>query len=906
MTSTVPHVAASSYPKYPGECPHNLPLFAYSRVAITDERIDFAIIRCRNRLLPAGQISKDKILPRGTAARRARFGSEVATMSSSSVVIELTPDQLCRRVQPENLSFATTADVAPLTTTIGQPRALDAIEFGLETRTRGFNLFVAGTHGSGRESTVREAIATVAAGRPTPPDWVYVHNFIDPDRPVAISFPAGQGRAFADAVHALLQSLQKEIPRALESEEVQRRRDAIIEEVSVLRSVALAALQRFAAAREFSLEMTPTGIISFALIDGKPIVGEEFAKLPEEKRLSIEQRGAEVQAEVATALRQFRQIDKATAERLKQLELDVVAFATGHFFETLREAYSTNKIALAFLEQLQADIPDHLHDFQPPAPSSSTASGTPDMQTLQRNEHLGRYQVNVLVDNSQTRGAPVIFERNPTFANLVGRVDYRAVFGAMVTDFREIKPGALHRANGGFLALRVVDILSNALAWETLKRALFSQAIAIESIAEQLSMLPTARLRPEPIPLDTKVILIGSPAHYQLLYRFDEDFAELFGVRADFAPDMIWSDQHINDYAAFISRQVREHGLVHFDPAAVALVVEYGARSRDDQRRLTTYFLDIANLVVEASHWATKSGHDPVMASDVEKAIAKRVYRSNLVEERFHDLIADRTIAIETEGERIAQVNGLSIVSLGDYMFGQPSRISARVAVGRGTIQSIEREIELSGPIHSKGVLILSGYLQGQYGYDQPLAMSATITFEQSYNEVEGDSASSTELYALLSALSELPLKQGIAVTGSVNQHGEIQAVGGVTRKIEGFFEVCKVRGLTGDQGVIIPATNVNQLMLVEDIVQAVREGRFHIWPVHHVDEGISLLTGVEAGQRRADGSYPDGSVHQLVVKRLARFFEQARVAAGGNGLALDGRKKPTAKTKRRSEARPV
>lgn len=808
---------------------------------------------------------------------------------------ELTAEQVCRRVELDQLPFATTAEVAPLDLIIGQPRALDAIAFGLETRAAGFNLYVAGNAGSGRESTVREAIERFAIERPTPSDWVYVHNFVDPDRPVAIAFPAGEGRAFAAAMRGLLDALQKEIPRAFESDDVQRRHDALVNEAGEQRSALLGELQKAATAREFDLQMTPTGIVSFPLKEGKPIPTEAFAVLPEAEQAEIERRGAELQEQIAVALRALRQIERTQADALQQLERDVVAFATGHLFETLRERYAEHAEVLAFLEQMESDIPAHLADFQTPA----AAAGAPlDMQAVQRAERLERYTVNLLVDHSETKGAPVVFEWNATFANLVGRVDYRSTFGAMVTDFREIKPGALHRANGGFLVLRITDVLTNALAWETLKRALRCREITIENLADQLAAMPTARLRPEPIPLDLKVILLGSAEHYRLLYALDEDFPELFSVRADFAPDMDWSDGHIQHYAAFVSRQVREHQLRHFDQSAVARVIEYGARTLEDQRKLTTRFRDIANLIVEASHQAVKSGHDPVMGADVDAAIAKRIYRANLIEERLHELIADRTIAIDTEGAIVGQVNGLSVMDYGDYSFGQPSRITARAVAGSGKIQSIEREVELSGPIHSKGVLIISGYLQGQYGHDHPLVLSGTITFEQLYGEIEGDSASSAELYALLSALAELPIKQNIAVTGSVNQRGEVQAVGGVTRKIEGFFAVCQQRGLTGNQGVMVPASNVRNLMLNDEVVQAVRDRKFHIWQVRHVDEGIALLTGCEAGKKSADGTYPKGTVHRLVADRLAQLLDQARDASAPKVAVMNGRKRATKKAK--------
>ncbi len=528
---------------------------------------------------------------------------------------------------------------------------------------------------------------------------------------------------------------------------------------------------------------------------------------------------------------------------------------------------------------MQEDLLDHLDEFR-----ETEEAGLPALLGLGRRPgDLARYRVNVFVGNGGASGAPVVVERNPTYYNLLGRIQYRAAFGSMVTDFREIKAGALHRANGGFLVLEILDVLRHPFTWDALKRALRGREVRIENLAEEYSPVPTATLRPEPIPLDAKVVLIGSPLLYHLLYQLDEDFRELFKVKADFAPDMEWSEEHFGSYAAFVSRWVRTAGLRHFDRAAVARLIEYGARLREDQRKLSTRLLDISDAVSEASFWAGKAGRELVLAEDVDRAIAKREYRSSLLEERIRELIADGTIMIDVEGAREGQVNGISVLDLGDYSFGKPSRVTARVSLGRGRVQSIEREIELSGPIHSKGFLILSGYLAGKYAQERPLALGATITFEQSYDEVEGDSASSTELYALLSALAGLPLKQGIAVTGSVNQHGEVQAVGGVTRKIEGFYAACKVKGLTGEQGVIVPAANVPNLMLSDEVVEAVRAGTFHVWAVHTIDEGIELLTGV-----------PADDVHARVEERLSGYAELAREfgapsadGAGGHPAAL-------------------
>jgi lon-related putative ATP-dependent protease len=555
----------------------------------------------------------------------------------------------------------------------------------------------------------------------------------------------------------------------------------------------------------------------------------------------------------------------------------VALFTVGPHLDELRETYADQPEILAYLNQIQSDLPEHLEDFRSEASEGQQQGLLARLPGLQREEDLARYRVNVFVDNDELVGAPIIVERNPTYYNLIGRIDYRSTFGSMVTDFRQIKPGALQKANGGFLVLQVLEVMRAPLAWDALKRALISKEVTIENLGDQYTALPTERLRPEPIPLDVKVILLGPPEAYYLLYQLDSDFQELFKVKADFAPDMDWNDEHLGNYAAFISRLVREGGIRHFDRSAVARVIEYGSRLREDQRKLSSRLRDIADVVSEANYWAGKNGHELVQEADVDQAIAKRKYRSNLIQERLQEMIDNGTILIDTTGAREGQVNGVAILDLGGYAFGKPSRITARIFPGRGSVQSIEREIELSGPIHSKGFMILSGFLAGQYSQQHPLSINATITFEQSYDEVEGDSASSTELYALLSALSGLPLHQGIGVTGSVNQHGEIQAVGGVTSKIEGFFAVCKAKGLTGEQGIIIPASNVSNLMLEEEVIDAVRSGQFHVWAVRTIDEGIELLTGISAGQRDSEGLYPEGTVHRLVEDWLKEYAERLR-----------------------------
>jgi lon-related putative ATP-dependent protease len=786
---------------------------------------------------------------------------------------ELRPAQLRRRLDPKELAFASTAEVEPLVGTLGQPRALDALAYGLEVQTRGFNVFVAGAPGSGRLGTVLDYLRTRSETKPVPDDWVYVHDFRNGERPNAIGLRAGMGGDFARAMDEFVESAKREIPRAFESEEYAKREREVLNEIAAQRQGLEDDLTRFAAERGLALKTTLTGFASLPLRDGEPITREQFEQLSQEERESIGHATTDVQEQAAGYAHQVHLLEKEALRRVGELEREVALFATQPLFNELEVRYGEQPEVLAYLEDVKADVIANLSDFR-------ETEESPLPFGLGRRHNHDRYRVNVFVDNGGLRGAPVVVERNPTYYNLAGRIEYRAAFGAMMTDFREVKAGALHRANGGFLIVDILDVLRHPFAWEALKRALRSGEARIENLAEEFSPLPSATLRPEPIPLDVKVVLIGAPVLYSLLYELDEGFRELFKVKAHFAPDLDWSAEHHGDYAAFISRCVAENELRHFDRDAVACVIEYGARLRDDQRKLSARMSEISDLVSEASFWAASGGHELVRADDVARAIEKREYRSNLVEERIQELIREGTLVIDTEGERVGCANGLSILDLGDYVFGRPCRVSARVALGRGEVASIEREIELSGPIHSKGFMILSGYLAATYAQDWPLAISATLTFEQSYDEIEGDSASSTELYTLLSALSGLPLEQGIAVTGSVDQHGEVRAVGGVTRKIEGFYATCKAQGLTGRQGVIIPEANVHNLMLDEEIVDAVRAGRFHVWPVRTIDEGIELLTGRPAGRRAADGSYPAESVHGLVAARLAGYAERLRAFA--------------------------
>ncbi|HMM42821.1 MAG TPA: ATP-binding protein, partial [Thermomicrobiales bacterium] len=654
---------------------------------------------------------------------------------------ELAPEALRRRLDPATLPFETTADVAPGSGTIGQPRAIDAICFGLEMRAYGYNIFVAGQPGSGRETSVLDLVGAFAPQQPTPDDWVYVHSFDDADRPNSIRLPAGRGAALAADMLEFVADAQREIPRAFDSEDYARRQREVLSQIGERRDKLFEELQQFAVANSFTIQMTPTGIATIPTINNQPIPNEAYGLLPETQRQEIEQHGKLVQEQLGKTMRQARQLEREAAEQIGALDREVTLFVIGPLLGELRERYADVDEVHHYIDQVQADVLAHYGEFRAP---DTLPAGDPaqvaafQMQAGRRAEYLARYQVNVLIDNAATHGAPVVSERNPTYYNLIGRMDYRSMFGTMVTDFREIKPGALHRANGGFLILHATDILRQPFAWEALKRSLLCREVRIEHMGEQLSMAPAASLRPEPIPLDVKVILIGSPLLYQTLYAADEDFAELFKVKADFAPDMTWDDENVGHYVAFISRHIHDNGLRPLDRGAVARVIEHGARLREDRRKLSARMLETPTVAPEASHWAGAASRDIAAAEDVERAIEMKVYRSNLIEERIHEMLTDGTIDVETEGERTGQINGIAVLSLGDYAFGRPTRISARVALGGGEVESVEREIKLSGPVHAKGFMILTGYLRGQYGQEAPLAIRSTITFEQSYDEVEG------------------------------------------------------------------------------------------------------------------------------------------------------------------------
>jgi len=792
------------------------------------------------------------------------------------MIQELSSEQIHRICPPEVLDTASRDESAVLETIIGQERAVRSLKFGLGIKNKGFNIYVAGSPGTGKTTAVKQFLEEVARAKPVPPDWCYVHNFANNDQPNAIQLPAGRAIQFKTDMQNLLRAVLQDIRTAFESEEYIKQQDAIIQSFDKNKQDIFDGLNQQASEHGFVLQATPMGLLTVPLRQGKPISEQEFLALDPAEKEEISKKQQEMQTILEASIRQGKSQDNKARAAIQELDQRVVMYAISHHIQDLKEKYNELAEVGEYLERVCSDIVDNRSRFKAETierGETPTAEMPMPMQEP-RELFLKRYQVNVLVDNSNLSGAPVVLETNPTYSNLCGRIEQEARFGALTTDFTLIRKGCLHQANGGYLVLPVIDLLRNPLAWETLKRALENQAIAIEDASEKLGFILTKSLRPEPIPLEVKVILIGPPDVYLILLQFDEKFNELFKVKADFDTQIEWTEANLGDYVAFVNKVCKNENLKHLNNSGLARLIEHGARLAGHQEKLTTRFGEVADVIREASYYAEQENTDYVSAGHIRQAIEQRYYRSSLVHERIRELIERGVIKIDISGKQVGQVNGLSVFELGDIDFGQPNRITASISLGRGGVIDIERESKLGGPIHTKGVMILSGYLAEKFAQDKPLSLSARLVFEQNYSGVEGDSASSTELYALISAISGLPILQGIAVTGSVNQKGEVQAIGGVNEKIEGFFEVCKAKGLTGEQGVLIPTNNVSNLMLKEEVVTAVKEGKFHIWCVQTIEEGLEILTGTKAGEKLADGNFEENTIYAKVDARLRDMAE--------------------------------
>jgi lon-related putative ATP-dependent protease len=788
---------------------------------------------------------------------------------------KLNIDELYRCCTPNIFTFNTTDDLPASTGTIGQERALSALDFGLSLDSSGFNIFVLGEHGTGKMTTIKSILAQKALNEPVPQDWCYVYNFKDPDVPLTISFEPGEAIVFQKDMEELIKILRIEIPKVFESKEYEKQKSRIIEESQKKQKEIFSGLEEDAQEKGFSVRKTVSGLMIIPVKKtGEPLTEEEYELLDDKTKKRIDEIGRTLQEKLNDAVRMVREGERLVKEAIGNLEKEAALAAIGHLIDELKNKYSKYEKITTYLENVKEDVLEHLDDFKV---QEAETPPLPFMKFPKAEPTFTRYTVNVIINNKDSKGAPCVFESNPAYYNLFGRIEHKIQYGIAVTDFSMIKAGSLHKANGGYIVINVLDLLRNIFAYDALKRAIRNKELRIEDVWEQYRLVSTTTLKPEPIPLNVKVILVGNPYLYYLLYNLDEEYKELFKVKADFDSRMDRTEENIHKYASFVATRCKEEKLLPFDRTGIAKVVEIGSRLAEHQDKLSSRFSEIADIIREASYWASKGGNNVVTGEHVQKAIDEKIYRTNRIEDRLREMILEGTIIVDTEGEKIGQVNSLAVIDLGDYSFGKPSRITARTYTGKAGIVNIERETKMSGRIHEKAILIITNYLGSKYATKKPISLSASITFEQLYEMIEGDSASCAELYALLSSIANVPLKQGIAVTGSMDQNGDVQPIGGANEKIEGFFDLCRLRGLDGSHGVIIPKRNIKNLMIKKDVTDAVEEGKFTIYPIERVEEGLEILTGMPAGEPREDGTYHEDTFNHLVVKRLAEISEAVK-----------------------------
>lgn len=766
-----------------------------------------------------------------------------------------------------------TKELTPLSEIIGQERAVKALQFGLRIKNRGFNVFVSGMPGTGRKTAVEGFIRAIAKDIPAPDDWVYVNNFQDSTEPIALRLPAGKAVELKKEMDKFVSGIAAALREAFESNEYAQRRNSTLKSIESAREEFIGGMNKMIAAAGFKMAQTPIGLLLVPVVDGKPLGDEELAQLPPKALKEMEKRRESVQGKVQESLLKIRDLERDAEDRLAKLNRQVATYVLEPRLLGLRKAFKDFPDVLEFIKNVENDILDNIPAIeQPEQPQQGPMSIPVPSDGPKRN-----YAVNIVVDNSQLKGAPVEIEMNPSYPRLFGTTEKEARFGALFTDYTMIRGGAAHKANGGFLVVPVEGLFTDPLTWPALKQTLSTEKLEIEEPAARLGYMVTKSLRPRPIPFDAKVVLVGDPYAYEILYTQDKDFRELFKVKADFDTSMDRTDANMRDYAEFVCTLCDKEKLLPVDTSGLCAIVEHSSRIVEDKNKMSTLFSEVANVIREANFYAVKESSELITREHINKAIEEKIYRSNMIQKKLQEMVNKKVLLIETEGAKVGQVNGLSVLGLGDYAFGMPSKITASVGVGKDGIINVEREAQMSGPSHTKGVVIIGGYLNDTYAREKPLSLTAKLTFEQNYSGVDGDSASSTELYAILSVLSEKPISQSIAVTGSVNQKGEVQAIGGVNEKIEGFFEVCKLRGLSGAQGVMIPQSNVQNLMLKEEVLDAIKRKKFHVWSVSTINEGIEHLTGVSAGEREADGSYPKDSMNDLVQRTLSGMADRVK-----------------------------
>ncbi|MCB2226254.1 MAG: AAA family ATPase [Desulfarculaceae bacterium] len=797
----------------------------------------------------------------------------------SSSFSPLSPAELRRVFDPAQVPFET-SDNAPncLESVLGQTRAKEALGFGLTMPDMDFHVYVAGPQRTGKTHLVTTFLNKLAVDQTPPPDWVYVHNFAEPDEPKALRLAPGGGKRLAAQMKELVASLKISIPELFEGEDYSRRKEAMAGQFKRKRSDIFSQLDSEAREQGYVLKFEPGGIMAAPMgEDGEPLPESALRDMSDEEREKLRAKSDVIQSKVTEALRVVTGLEKELQDALSKMDQEMVLGAVGGMLKELRDDYQDNKAVQEYLDAVQHDLVTNYERFKKkdqPAMPFPVPSEEPNFR---------EYEVNVFVDNSETKGAPVVVEHNPTYPNLFGRIERQASFGALLTDFTLLKPGALHRANGGYLVLPALDLLRYWLPWEGLKRALRDRQVKMEDVMEQLGYMITRTLRPQPIPLDLKVVLVGDSQLYHLLYVHDQVFPKLFKVRAQMSEHMEWDDKEVSDFISHLCQIGRKHELLPLHRTAVARLIERAAEMAGDRERLTLRLADLEDLLKESNYHAKKAERDQVSGEDVATAIAARRRRGSMMQERLQEAVTRGFIKVETDGQDVGQVNGLAVYDLGDYAFGKPSRISASVGLGKEGVTNIDREADLSGPFHNKGVLIIGGFLRERFARFGPLALTASLVFEQSYGMIDGDSASLAEVLALMSQLAKVPLRQDLAITGSMDQHGAAQAIGGVNLKVEGFFRLCEERGLTGKQGVVIPASNAKNLMLHPDVVAAAQEGKFAVYTVETVDEALELFTGLPAGQRGEDGKFPEGTLNHLAEAELERMRQVVKDLAGNN-----------------------
>jgi len=781
-------------------------------------------------------------------------------------------ESLRAAVDPNELPFNSTEDLnLPGEPVLGQERAKDAIKFGIGIKANDYHIYIAGPPKAGLTHIAKVYIEEQAKKEPTPPDWCYVNNFKEPDKPKKLMISAGRGKELKKDMKELIEKLEEKLSQVFESDDYKSAEERLKREFERKRAGIIESLSKIVEKEGFILQVSHMGMLIVPSgKGGTPITQEELAEMPKEERERLKQKSDELHQKMKEAARKIREEEEKLKKSQENLKKDTALFIVSEQMEPYFEKYKDEKEAIEFLKEVRDDVVENIDEFIKKPESSGTSVPIP-LPTIKESLHR-RYEVNVIVDNSDLKGAPVVIESNPIYPNLFGTIERQAMLGALFTDFTMIKPGSLHKANGGYLIMKALDLLKWIFSWEALKRALRDKVIRIEDLGELYGIFSTRTIKPEPIPLNIKIVLTGDPFLFELLHIFDDYFPKLFKVKAHMDDSMDKKEDTIINFARMVGKFCRESNIRHVDRTGIARLIEYSMEQTEDQEKLSLELGDIKDLLIEANYYAGLEDADLITGDHVEKAIQKRIYRRNLVEEKIKELIEKDIFWVETDGEKVGQVNGLSIIMTGDHEFGKPNRITATVSVGREGVIAIERESRLSGKIHTKGVMILSSFIKERFAHNKPLSLTATLCFEQSYGLIEGDSASSAELFALLSALANVPIYQGIAVTGSISQKGEIQPVGGVTKKIEAFYDICKKKGLNGSQGVIIPKKNLKNLMLKKEVIESVKEGKFHIWPIERVEEGIEILTGMKAGELQPDGTYPEGTLFRKVDERLKEF----------------------------------